>query len=205
MAWAVEYRGEFDDLSYFGSTQGLAWTIDIELDGYGGEINEMRMAGRPVVIEHLSASDDLISSPVKGSKATINVWSESHFQYTALYSVENMKRRVSIYHDSTLYWRGYLTAGYTEPYDDTPYEVSLTANDGLGLLHDIDFTPGAEGRRYESAILFDILGEIGFTSFKEFVNVYEDRMSKGTGDSPFDQTLIHTDVFEDMNCYDVLV
>ena len=239
MSWATEYRGEFYD------DRGLIWRVDIELDGYEGAINEMTMTGDPLRIEWLAPGDDLLFSPVKGSVATIGVWSTSHFQYTSLYSAENLKRRVSIYYvpvtgstltvdstevtvDSTaytaddmyasaeglavLYWRGYLTADYSEPYDDTPYRVTLTAADGLGLLKDMiyKYTTAERddtyytGRRYESQVVLDILGKLGFTEFKEFCNIYEDNISDGVGDSPFDQILIDMDVFKDMYCYEVL-
>lgn len=239
MAWAVSHRGEFYD------DRGLIWRVDIELDSYAGSINEMTLTGDPLKIEWLAPGDDLLFSPIKGSVATINVWSNTHFQYTSLYSAENLKRRVSIYYipvagstltvdstevtvDSTaytaddvyasaegvavLYWRGYLTADYSEPYDDVPYRVSLTAADGLGLLKDMLYKYTAStkndtyysGRRYESQVVLDILGKIGFTEFKEFCNLYDTNMSDGVGDSPFDQCLIDMDVFRDLTCYEVL-
>lgn len=239
MAWATEYRGEFCD------DRGLIWRADIELDGYAGSINEMTLTGDPLKIEWLAPGDDLLFSPIKGSTATINVWSNTHFQYTSLYSAENLKRRFSIYYipvsgstltvDSTevtvdseaytaddvyasaegsavLYWRGYLTADYSEPYDDVPYRVSLTAADGLGLLKDMLYKYTTEekddtyytGRRYESQVVLDILGKLGFTEFKEFCNLYDTNMSSDVGDSPFDQCLIDMDVFKDLYCYEVM-
>ena len=215
MAWAVKYRGEFNDLTYSGATEGLLWTIDIEEDGYSGSISTMLLTGQPLIIEHLAAGDDLIFSPVKGSKATINVISEEQFQYTGLYSAENLKYRVSIYYGDTptLYWRGYLTTEYSEDYNDTPYSVSVTASDGLGLLKEMRFLDADDdpwgGRRYESQIILDILGKIGVTEFKEYVNLYDTLMADDVDDSPFDQCLIDVDRFygeqgDAWPCYHVL-
>lgn len=238
MSWGVTHRGEFYD------GRELIWRIDIELDGGSGAA-DMSLTGDPLHIEWLAASDDLLFSPIKGSRAKIGVFSESNFQYTSLYSAENFKRRVSIYYvpvtgstltvDDTditvdsdlytaddvsasaegtpvLYWRGYLTSDYSEPYNDWPYPVTLTANDGLGLLKDMPYKYTTvtkndtyyTGRRYESQVILDILGKIGHTSFKEFCNIYEDNIDDGVGDSPFDQIMIDMDVFKDMYCYDVL-
>lgn len=214
MAWGTKYRGEFYDLSYSTSVQGLLWTTEIEEDGYTGPVTDMKMGGQPLVIEHMAASDNLLFDPIKGSRATINIWSETQFQYTSLYSYENFKYRVSIYYGDakTLYWRGYLTTEYTEPYDDTPYEVSVTASDGLGLLKDMPYKYTTtekndtyySGRRYESQVILDILGKLGHTGFNEYCNIYEDNLNDDNDDSPFDQVLIDMDVFRDMNCYDVL-
>jgi len=215
MAWGVKYRGEFADLTYSGSVNGLLWTIDIEQDGYTGSISEMVMGGDPMTFEYLSPGDQLIMGVIKGSKVTVNAISETNFQYTSLYSAENFKYRVSIYYGDTptLCWRGYLTSEYSEPYDDVPYTVSITANDGLGLLKDIAYLDDDDdpfnGRRYESQIILDILGKIGVTEFKEYVNIYDTLMASDVTDSPFDQCLVDVDCFytedrEPWPCYSVL-
>lgn len=205
MSWAVKYRGEFYDL------RGLDWRIDIEEDGYGGAINTMKLGGEPLKISYLTPSDDLLMGNIKGSICQMQVVSETAFQYVGLYATSDMAFRVSIYYGTTnLYWRGYLTADYTEQYNDTPYIVTLTACDGLGLLKDIifddtDIFVSYSGYKwFESAFILEILEMIGFTEFKEFCNVYEDRMSNGTGDSPFDQLRIDVNLFEGRYCYEVL-
>lgn len=209
MAWAVKYRGEFYDL------KGLYWRIDVEEDGYGGAIGEMKMGGNALQIEHMAGGDDLLLNPIKGSQATFNIISETNFQWLGLYSAENLKYRTSIYYNSggyVLYWRGYLTSDYSEPYEDVPYMVSVTATDALGLLKDMPYKYTTtttddtyyDGRRYESQVILDCLGKIGFTQFKEFCNIYEDNISEGAGDSPFDQVQIDVDVFRDKNCYEVI-
>ena len=205
MAWAVKYRGEFYDL------KGLYWRIEIEEDAFAGAITEMKMGGSPLTIEHMAGGDDLLLNPIKGSQAIFTVISETSFQWVGLYSSENLKYRCSIYTvyntTATLYWRGYLTADYEEPYGDTPYMVSVTATDALGILKDIKYDDAGtpyDGRRYESQVILDCLGKIGFTAFNEFINVYEDRISDTSADSPLDQIQIDVDVFRDMYCYEVL-
>lgn len=238
MSWTTTHRGEFYD------GRSLLWRTDLELDGYTGDIAEMLMTGDPLKIEWLSSGDDMLITPVKGSVATINVWSQSHFQYTSLYSSQNLYRRVSIYYIPTsysgltvddtdvtvdssttvdagsgsaegtavLYWRGYLTSEYSEPYDDVPYRVSLTASDALGLLKDMKYDNAGTlytGRATEALIIIRILTKIGFTEFKEFCNIYDTLMATGTGDSPLDQCQIDQDVFIDeeynaLSCYTVL-
>jgi hypothetical protein len=203
MAWVTEDRSEFTDIT------GLDWKVDIELDAYAGDLVTMQAeTWEPLKIEWLTASDDLISSPIKGSMATMIVRSETNFQHIGLYSVENFKRRVKIYHGSTLYQMGYIGTDYSEPYDTPPYNVNIIEYDGLGLLKFIPFKDGSgdaySGRYYISYIVLEILGKIGHTEFKEYCNIYETNISNGVGDSLFDQIKINCDVFKDMDCYTVL-
>jgi len=107
-----------------------------------------------------------------------------------------------------LFWSGWVVTGnYSEPYDGTSYVVSIAANDGLGVLKNIAFDDDGvyyDGRYLESEIIINILNKIGVSEFKEYINVYERSHSKGNGDSPLDQTALDVDVFQDMNCYEVL-
>ncbi len=242
MAWYCTHRGEFYD------NNGLLWTAEVEdttppsggitadsteitvdsivftadqTEGTGEVgVEDAVMAGSPIVFDFLSSSDDLFSGPIKGSMVTLNMWSETNFQYVSMYSAANLSKRLSIYYGDAkvLYWRGYLTPEYSEPYDDPPYEVSITANDGLGLLKDMPYKYTTTtkndtfytGRRFESQVILDILGKIGVTEFKEFCNLYDTLMDDDVSDSPFDQAQIDVSVFGEtdddiMSCYDVLV
>ena len=207
MAWITKYRTEFTDLL------AKDWKVDIEEDAWGGAITTMQATGDPLRIQHLAPSDDLYEGLIKGSIAELNIYSATNFQWAALYSTEDMQYRVSIYYDAVLNWRGYITSdNYFEPYDTAPYQVTITATDGLGMLKEYiyKYTTAVvddtyyNGRRLASQIILDILGKIGITTFEEYVNIYAEGMNTGTGDSPFDQLSIDVDVFKDMYCYDVL-
>ena len=105
------------------------------------------------------------------------------------------------YRPSQLYWQGWIISkDYQEPYELAPYEVEIKASDGINYLKEylfcatdaVDFTDIVfyDGRTLESEIILNILGKVGFTEFKEFCNIYEQNMSSGTGNSPFDQCKI---------------
>jgi hypothetical protein len=115
---------------------------------------------------------------------------------------------VYVFRESQLYFSGYVTPdSYSESYSDTPFDITVSATDGLGYLNDIDFDDSGtayEGRMQESDILLEILAKIGYTEFSEIVNIYETRMDDGTGDSPLDQVFIDAEIFKDMTCYEAL-
>jgi hypothetical protein len=207
---AERWRIEFSDL------QKVEWRISIEDPDFTGDYTLLKATGNPLNFAYDNESDDVFD-PMRPSRATFEVYSETNFALLDLYSVEDMHYPVNIYCNEALYWTGYIeTQNYEEVYEPVPYAVSITATDGLSILENILFadniaySEGEEtityynGHELESAIILDILAEIGFTEFKEYVNIYEDDMVSTASDSPFDQIKIDRDVFKDYYCYEVL-
>lgn len=206
MAFAVKYRTEFTDIL------GLDWKVEIEEDAYAGAVIPMQCSGSPLTLEFMAASDDFFDNTIKGSKADLIIES-TNFQWIDLYSTEDLRLRMSIYYNTTLFWQGFvITNNYSEPYDTPKFSVIISASDGLGYLKNYLYKYKTvteedtyyEGRRLESQVVLDILVKIGYSSFAEYVNIYEESMVDTVNDSPFDQIRIDVDVFRDMYCYDVL-
>jgi hypothetical protein len=201
MAFTVTHTAEFTD------RLGTDWKVDILKDVAQGAITTLQVTGDPLHIEWLAPSDDLLTNPVKGSTATLNLECVTNFQYIGFYNSEEMVYKMKVYKATVLYWQGWLSTDYTEPYDPVPYTVALTAADGLGMLRDIEYKNAGvyyPDRDEEDDILLNILGKIGYTQFTEFCNIYEDRMSDAAGDSPFTQVLADNDNFKDLDCYSTL-
>jgi len=205
MAWGEKYKCEFAD------NLGLVWTVKIYEDGYASTVTELKATGQPLTFNFLGNSDD-IYDPIQEIEVQLRVYSSSNFALADLYATENMHFKMVI---TTPYggldgtrFTGYIDCGdYQEPYEEPPYEVTITAVCGLRFLKEIpyddDGTP-YNGRMLISEILLDILAKIGYTTFLEFVNLYEESMADDTDDSPFDQTRVDVDLFRSMYCYDVL-
>lgn len=207
---AERWRIEFSDL------QKVEWRISIDDPDHTGDYTLLKATGNPLNISYDNESDDVFD-PMRPSRATFEVYSETNFALLDLYSVEDMHYPVTIYCNEALFWSGYVeTQNYAEVYEPVPYAVSITATDGLSILENIlyadsiAYNEGEEtityynGHELESAIILDILGEIGFTQFKEYVNIYENDMLSTASDSPLDQIKIDRDIFKDYYCYDVL-
>jgi hypothetical protein len=205
--WTVKYLIQWTDILHWD------WFIEILDQDYGEIEPEMIQAtGDPLTIEWLSVSQNLLKEPIKGSIATIRIYSDQHFQWSKFYDYHGLKYKIKIYSgfrsDSNIYWQGFISSpGYLEPYDGVSYPVAIGASDGLGLLKTIPFKDGEDyynGRQLLSTILLNILNKIGFDSFDEFINVYEGNMDGGIFDSPLDQAYIDVDLWKDKFCYEVL-
>lgn len=204
------YRIEFSDLNK------VEWRISIGDSAHTGTYTLLKATGNPLNFAYDNNSDDVFD-PLRPSRATFEVYSETNFALLDLYSVEDMHYTVDIYVNGSIFWKGYIeTQNYAEDYEPPLYPVSITATDGLSLLENILFADsiaydaGEETITYyngltrESKIILDILAEIGFSEFKEYINIYENDMLSTASDSPFDQIKIDVDVFKDYYCYEVL-
>jgi uncharacterized protein (TIGR02145 family) len=208
--YVTKYRSEIASLA------GVIWKIDIQEDSFVGDITTLLATGDPLHFEFDSDSDTF-NDPVRASKVTVNVYSQTDFQLLDLYSDQDFKFRVLIYADDVLFWQGFNVPGeYQEPYTCIPYPVSLTFIDGLNYLKDIKYAQSEtiyasietvvyyEGRKFESQIICDILNKIQITGFREYVNIYDIEMDNALAASPFDQATLDVDVFRDKSCWEVL-
>ncbi|HUX58296.1 MAG TPA: hypothetical protein VMV77_15090, partial [Bacteroidales bacterium] len=203
MAWGQTYQILTRD------RHDILWTTKIYEDGFSGDITNLIGAGiEPLKFEFCNESDDIFDV-FKSSRVILTVWSYTMFALDDLFLHEDMFHKVEIYQGANLYFSGYVDPHQsTESYGPVPYPVNIYCIDGLTLLKNILYEE-SEGVAYnghilESQIILDILGKIGFTTFREYVNIYEDAMDKEAGDSPMDQLQINTDVFAEMYCDEVL-
>jgi hypothetical protein len=203
VAFVEKYRCEWYD------RLGLKWRYDILEDGFGGSITDLQASANPLRIDYLANSDDLFENPIHGSKCDLTVKVSTSFALADLYTVQDRKFKVNIYYNTTsLFWTGYIVSNsYSEAYDDTPYDVVISANDGLGYLKEISFediSSTFDQREITSYIIYIMFFYIGVTEFKEIINIYEDSMDSAAGDSPITQQKIDISIFKDMYCYEVL-
>lgn len=200
MEWEPIYRIQFKD------SRNTEWKIEIESSleiviDPSISINVIA-ATQPLVFEYNNNDDDVFN-PIKSSRANIRFISDTNFAYSHLYSTEDLQYRVNVYDSSSLYWRGFIIPNeYIEDYKSAPIVINVKAQCGLESLQNMLYEQ--DGVQYESQILFNILNKIDVSEFIEFVNVYEASMNSGINDSPMDQVIIDTDVFENMYCDEVL-
>ncbi|MCE7996420.1 MAG: hypothetical protein HEP71_30865 [Roseivirga sp.] len=93
-------------------------------------------------------------------------------------------------------WKGFLLPEvYTFPHDGFPYEVSITATDGVGRLNGIKFEQ-TNGQRYSETnsfmfFFYEIMNKLGITrEVQDIVNVYCTGMSQNPTDSALMQAKI---------------
>lgn len=207
------YRLQFYDI------WDVAWTAIFYLDGYTGNLTDLQGSDEAIVFNFENDSDDPFA-PIKPSQVTFNVILNENESLSTLFEVGDMELWVEVFqgndYSSDLaepFWCGWVDPyQYQQPYDVRPNVVTITAVDGLSLLNDILFadedsaedTKYYTGRSKETKIILDILGKIGYSEFKEFDNIFEERMDNDPNLSPMELTLIDADFGKEKYCGEVL-
>jgi len=132
MAYGVKYRLEFSDVL------GNGKKIEILKDNYSGAVLPLVGTADPVSIKW--EGDDDFYSPIIGSTCTLNLFVTDEVQYENFYAFDEEEFQVKIYYKPTpsiwvLYWAGFIvTDSYKQAMASPPYQISLQAHDGIGLL-----------------------------------------------------------------------
>lgn len=132
MAYGVKYRLEFSDVL------GNGKKIEILKDNYSGAVLPLVGTADPVSIKW--EGDDDFYSPIIGSTCTLNLFVTNDVQYDNFYAFDEEEFQVKIYYKDAsnnyqLYWAGFIvTDSYKQALMSPPYQISVQANDGLGLL-----------------------------------------------------------------------
>ena len=138
MAYAVKYISEFD--STIPAITG--YKVELLFKGYVGGITRLIAGGTPVLIK---CSEDTPNAPIKGFSATFTYINQNNaYPISSFYSTadDDIKMRVS--YGSQVIFEGFLVQDdFSEILWDANHEVTLSANDNLGLLKDVLFNTAA--------------------------------------------------------------
>lgn len=174
--------------------KGVFWRTEVAERGYAGSSEQMTFDGSdPLKITWEKRGDEFYA-PIKASEATINVLCHANFHYIDLFTSDPRKFRVSIYRNTVLYWRGFVTADlYSENFTAPPYTVTIKAVDGFNLLSSYSFsdlmTIGTSGKRTLWELLSKCIDLLELEiDVADWIDLYADTMSEAT--SPLRQTSV---------------
>ena len=189
--YGTRYVLQFDSEKF-----GHEYKILIKEDGYSGSPEKKSLGTAPLL-----RKDDS-DSGISGTSLEMVIQADEDGELASLYTVDNKKFLVELYKNSSLIWTGYvLPEKYSEPYVPVPYDVSVTASDGLGILKDIPFTLSGEKTLFE--VIRFCCNQTGITlDFIVFSSLAESSMN--TSNSMLVQTSFDVSTFRDITCYEVL-
>lgn len=137
----------------FNSVSGKAVRIAIADNDYTGTAVERRLGGSPQLRCELSGN-------IHGMSLEIPAECEVDDEFAVLYTSDPTRFAVRLEVDSGVVWRGFVTPElYSAPWIDPPYDVQITATDGLGELKMLEWP--AIGSRTLGEILETTLGATG--------------------------------------------
>ncbi len=197
--------GAIHRLEYDGTIAPFTSKIEITKKGYSSSVSEI--CGQSIPFEIMlrgEGSTDKFSA-LLSSEAKLNLVSETDGFFADLYTNNPNLYRMSFYKDigfgETLLWTGkVLPFIYSETIKSPPYEVTITASDGLAELKDF-YLIHKDGQRFFGTdklikIIAYCLKQIGLNlNIRVAVNMYADTMDTASSDDPFDQAYIDYECF----------
>jgi hypothetical protein len=195
MAYGLKYYGSFKD--YFDRTV----LINISERDYSGATTEMKLAG--AALEYSGSNSELFT-PIITSSLTINVVSETNFQYIDLYSSDATKYKVVVQIDTVDHWIGFIIPDlFTEPYVGAPYISQIVATDGVKNLENEEFDITSVSNQI--SILAHCLNKIEEgRGYYDSINIYEENQNYTSDYTPLTQTYVDCNRYTGKNCYEVI-
>ena len=187
MAYGVKYRFKFE------SVDGVEWTIDVLKDGYSGSILNRAMGGAPCLRKDMDGC-------IQGTSLDFIAECAVDGEFQEFSTSDPFAFQVKLYHGLSLVWQGYVTPEiYRAPEIAPPYDVNITATDGLGELKQHTYT--AQGSRTLS-YLFSYL--LDFTGLSFNVQMVWDLCIHGETPDWGSNEKINLDYMAGKTLYDVL-
>ena len=194
MAYGVKYRFQLE------SYNKTVYRVDLLEDGYSGTITTRPLGKAPVL--RMQEAD-----PFRSTSCDLVLECQSDGEYIDLYTTDPFHFKVEVYRiddndGAWIIWRGYVpTEIYSEPDIAPPYDVRITATDGIGLLKEYTFE--AVGAKSIRAHICDLLEKTG-DSAPMFYYATKLSVYQSTEVAFMDDALIDLDYLAGKNCYDVL-
>lgn len=211
--YGVRWRLQYRDLN------GKTSRVDILEKDFVGSVTDVIGDGDdPFVLRYAGENEDKFKTLI-GSFATLNLISETNFQFIDLFTQDERRFQVKWYKNIgagyELKWIGYITPLiYSEPFTEKiNYPVAITATDGIGDLKEFDFLD-ISGNKYRGYlpiiyIVTQILRKLDINvSVRSAVNIFESSMDQADTDDPLAQAFIDPVIFynedEPKKCDEVL-
>lgn len=164
MPYGIKYISEFDRLT---SAAYPSYTLQILQKNYDGPATRLTSAASAVIHNY---DTDEPKPPIKGSSLQITLVNEGNFPLTSIYSIddEEYKARL-IWHYTTdvVMFEGFIVQDdCSELMADWNHEITIAANDNLGLLKDVslDKAPASYDLLFISTEEYSILTGGGDTA-----------------------------------------
>lgn len=188
MAYGVKYKFIFESIN------GAETEIDVLKDGYSGSPIQRPLGSAPVLRQQ---KNDRVS----GSSLAFSPECQVDGEFTEFYTTDPFQYKVNLYRANNLIWSGFITPElYSEPDIAPPYDVNVTATDGLGELRRTTFNP--IGKVTLHALFVNLLS---YTGQSLDVNYISRLAYSGVAyNAFFVNTYIDVDYKAGESCYDVL-
>lgn len=198
--YGVKYRLEYTD-----HVAGFSTKVDILEKDYASSVTEITAGGDPVTLSVRAEGSTNKFRQLLTTNMDVTLMSLTESQYIELYTNNPNRYRVKYYKDTgsgyNLKWTGKLLPFiYSEAYKSPPYDVTVTATDGLPELKDQFFFKDDGSKFYGTQSLIKLIAyclrKTGLgLPIRCGINMYSTGMNSTAADDPLDQAYVDVDCF----------
>ena len=129
MAYGAKYKFKFEDI------HGITYEVRLLENNYYGAATVRPLGAAPVIRMQESGA-------FRTTSCDLMLECQVDGEFAALYTSDPLQYKIVVYRGTQLVWQGFVaTEIYSEPDIAPPYDVKITATDGLGVLKEYDFVP----------------------------------------------------------------
>lgn len=190
MAASTKYRFRYD------SVHGVEYIIQLAEEGYSGAVIDRPLGVAPVL--HMQES-----GAFRATSLDLTLECQVDGEFASLYTSDPKQFKIYVFRggSNTAIWQGFVaTEIYSEPDIAPPYDVKITATDGLGTLKEYTFEGAGELSIKEH--LRTLLAKTGLSS--TIYCGFSIRRESGTTADFLNTTYINLDYLAGKSYYNVL-
>lgn len=189
----MKFTGEFRSV-----LENKKYIVEIITNNDESQTREITLGPEPFITD-MDQSSDTIYTPVKYSKATVQIVADEYF--TDMYSSTASQNRVTLYEntDTNVIWQGYTTPNiFSAPFDRPVESYEIECYDGLSTLqyYDYEVVDASKGKDFVTfaQILKKIIKKAGYSEF---------RISRNTRIAELqDSALVSNAIISEQNFFD---
>ena len=191
MAYGLKYKFKYEAL------YGVTYEVRLLEKDFSGTAIQRPLGSAPVL--HMQEND-----PIRATSLDLVLECRTDGEYVDLYTSDPRQFKVQLYRGTTsCIWEGFIaTELYSEPDIAPPYDVKVTATDGLGVLKEYSFETGWGGRTVRDQLQQALLVKTGLSL--DLFTISQLRETGELATSFLDEIKIDLDYMEGKNCYEVL-
>lgn len=190
---ALRYTAGFNGLNGYKKTYP-SFELEIDDPSFDGEPIDILMGANPLECDYSPSDTTNKLSPFIRSFISFELIVNNDFQYSHIYTDKEREFKVTVKKDGDV-WGSYFIepSGAKEMFTDPPYTVTVKANDGLGLLHNLEYTH-LVGRESVLKIILKALGKLDLNmNINTFSTISYEGMA---GTDPYAETFVWQERFE---------
>jgi len=151
----------------FKSLSNVAYLVEIQQDGFAGEVTELTGAANPFTVK--IDDEDFLYTPTRFSTASLKLVGSDYLQ--SLLSTNYQQNRVVLKREGVVIWVGFIKPEmYSQDYTSVDFELQIECMSAMSTLEFLDYKKA--GDSYVFVTLWDLLKKCVNSANAGYAHIY---------------------------------